>query len=557
MDQLNPYSATLTQSDASGGAQAMLMATGLTREDLNKPQIGIGSVWYEGNPCNMHLNDLAAEVKAGVESMDLIGFRFNSVGVSDGISMGTAGMRYSLPSRELIADSVETVMSAQWYDGAVLIPGCDKNLPGCLIGALRVNRPTVIVYGGTIKPGCHKGKPVDIVSAFQSYGELIAGRMDAAERNDLLERACPGPGACGGMYTANTMAVALEAMGMSLPFSASTPAENNKKKDECNRAGRALRRLLRDDLKPRDIVTRQALENAMTTIVALGGSTNAILHMLAIAHAAEIEFSLDDIQHISNKTPLLGDLKPSGRFLMADLHRAGGTPAVLKRLLKHGLLHGDCLTVTGKTLEENLSLLAECSDNEVLRTWSEPLKTTGHLQVLFGNLAPEGSVAKITGKEGERFEGPARVFDTEHAMLEALKQGHIVAGDVVVIRYQGPKGGPGMPEMLSPTSAIVGAGLRDSVALLTDGRFSGGSHGFIVGHMSPEAQVGGPIALLNNGDWIIIDAVSRTLSVRLTDTELESRQSQWTPREAPVKRGALSKFIRTVQSASRGCVTDG
>ena len=558
MARLNKYSSVLTGSDRSGGAQAMLMATGLTQSDLQKPQIGVCSVWYEGNPCNMHLNGLALQVKTGVESSGLVGFRFNTVGVSDGISMGTTGMQYSLQSREIIADSIETVLQAQFYDGAVMIPGCDKNLPGCLMAAARVDRPTVIVFGGSIAPGCHQGKPVDIVSAFQSYGEMLAGRMTKGERKTLLQLACPGPGACGGMYTANSMAVAIETLGLALPYSSSNPAASKEKAEECANAGEIMLRLLQEDLRPSKILTRKAFENAIAAVVAFGGSTNVVLHLLAAAHAARVDLTLRDIRAISARTPLIADLKPSGRFLMADLHRVGGTPKVLRTLLDGKLLHPDCLTVTGKTLAENLAdVTALDVGQEVIRNLSAPLRSRGHLEVLFGNLAPGGAVAKITGKEGERFEGKAIVFDSEQAMLDGLEAGNIRAGHVVVIRYQGPKGGPGMPEMLSPTSAIVGSGLRSKVALITDGRFSGGSHGFIVGHISPEAQSGGPIALIQDGDTICIDAMSRSIELRISPDELQERQQSWTPPPIKTTRGTLGKYIRLVGPAEFGCVTDG
>ncbi|MBZ0112030.1 MAG: dihydroxy-acid dehydratase [Thermoanaerobaculia bacterium] len=553
---LNRYSRRLTEPPSQGGSQAMLQATGLPRRQLGLPQVGIASVWYEGNPCNMHLGDLAAEVKDGVEAADLIGMRFNTIGVSDGISMGTDGMSYSLPSRDLIADSVEMVMRAHYYDGIVALPGCDKNLPGCLIALARLDRPGLIVYGGTIRPGCLNGKVLDVVSAFQSYGEFVAGTIDDEERQRIVAHACPGAGACGGMYTANTMALAIEALGMSLPGSASTPAEDPAKVEECQRAGATLHRLLVQNLTPRQILTRTAFDNALTAIVAVGGSTNAVLHLIAIARAVGIELTLDDIQAVSDRTPLLGDFKPSGRFVMADLHEVGGSPALLRHLLDAGLLHGDCLTVTGETLADNLERYPRlAAGQEVVRPISQPLKATGHLQILRGNLAPEGAVAKITGKEGLRFSGPARVFDSEEEMLEGLALGQIEAGDVVVIRYEGPKGGPGMPEMLTPTSALVGAGLGGSVALLTDGRFSGGSHGFIIGHVTPEAQEGGPIALVQNGDRITLDAVERSITHHVSVEELVERRSLWRPRELQLS-GALARYVKCVSSASLGCVTD-
>jgi dihydroxy-acid dehydratase len=534
----------------------MLRAVGLSTEDLDRPQVGIASVWYEGNPCNMHLGDLAAEVKAGVEAADLVGLRFNTIGVSDGISMGTEGMSYSLPSRDLIADSIETVLRAHFYDGVVAIPGCDKNLPGCLIALARLDRPGLVVYGGTIRPGCLDGEPLDVVSAFQSYGQFVAGAIDDGQRRRILDKACPGAGACGGMYTANTMAIAIEALGMSLPGSSSTPAEDPGKMAECRETGAALRRLLELDLTPRQILTRAAFDNALTAVVAVGGSTNAVLHLIAIARAVGLELTLDDVQAISDRTPLLGDFKPSGRYLMEDLHRIGGTPALLRRLLDYGLLDGECLTVTGETVGHNLAVAQDLTPGQqVVRTRENPLKATGHLQILRGNLAPDGSVAKITGKEGTRFSGPARVFDAEEDMVQGLAAGEITAGDVVVIRYEGPKGGPGMPEMLTPTSAIVGAGLGGEVALITDGRFSGGSHGFIVGHITPEAQEGGPIALLRDGDRIVLEVETRSIRVELSDDEMALRRAAWSPRPQKLT-GVLARYVKCVSSASRGCVTD-
>ncbi len=535
----------------------MLYGTGLTPEDMDRPQVGIASVWWEGNTCNMHLNDLAAEVKQGVQRAGMVGMRFNTVGVSDGISMGTDGMSYSLQSRDLIADSIETVMAAQWYDANISIPGCDKNMPGCLIAMGRLNRPALMVYGGTIRPGHSRGRTLDVISAFQSYGEFIANRIDDATRADIVLHSCPGPGACGGMYTANTMASAIEALGMSLPYSSSTPATDPLKKEECLQAGAAILRLLEMDLKPRDIMTRQAFENAMVVVMALGGSTNAIIHLIAMARAVDVPLTLDDFQAVSDRVPLLADLKPSGRFVMEDLHRAGGTPAVMKSLLEGGLLEGDCVTVTGKTIRENLAgLPGLAAGQEVIRPLKDPIKATGHIRILRGNLAPGGAVAKITGKEGLRFEGPAHVFDSEEAMLAALEGGEIVKGEAVVIRFEGPKGGPGMPEMLTPTSAIVGAGLGEHVALLTDGRFSGGSHGFLIGHIVPEAQEGGPIALVRDGDWIVIDAEANTISVGLSGEELASRRAGWAMPPHKASRGTLARYIRTVKDASLGCVTD-
>ena len=557
MGRLNKYSSRLTETKSQGASQAMLYATGLDERDLKKAQVGIASVWFEGNPCNMHLLSLAGKVKEGVTAAGMVGFRFNTVGVSDGISMGTEGMSFSLQSRDLIADSIETVMGAQWYDANISIPGCDKNMPGCLIAMARLNRPALMVYGGTIRAGHLNGNKLDVVSAFQSYGEYLAGSIDEAKREAIVRHACPGAGACGGMYTANTMASAIEALGMALPYSSSTPAEDPGKLDECVRAGAAVRHLLERDLKPRDIMTRAAFENAMVVATALGGSTNAVLHLIAMARAAEVPLTVDDFQAVSNRVPLLADFKPSGQFVMEDLQDAGGVPAVMKRLLDAGLLNGDCLTVTGKTVRENLAPLPGLKAGQpIVRELSNPIKRTGHIQILKGNLAPEGAVAKITGKEGLRFSGPAKVFDSEEAMLHALEQHAIGAGDVVVIRYEGPKGGPGMPEMLTPTSAIMGAGLGKSVALITDGRFSGGSHGFIVGHITPEAQEGGPIGLVRDGDHITIDAERNELSVQVSDVELAARRQAWRMPPYKATRGTLARYIRTVKSASDGCVTD-
>ncbi len=540
--KLNTISSRITQPKSQGASQAMLYGAGLTKEDLDKAQVGIASVWYEGNSCNMHLLELSEEVKRGVKDAGLVGLRFNTVGVSDGISMGTDGMSYSLQSRDLIADSIETVMGAQWYDALVTIPGCDKNMPGCLMAMGRLNRPALMVYGGTIKAGCALGKPVDIVSAFQSYGEYLAGHIDEAQRQEIVRKSCPGAGACGGMYTANTMASAIEALGMSLPYSSSIPAVDAQKKEECVSVGQAIRNLLERDLKPRDIMTRAAFENAMVITIILGGSTNAVLHLIAIARAVGIKLELEDFQRVSDRIPFLADLKPSGRFVMEDLHRAGGIPAVMKMLLKHGLMDGSCMTVTGKTLAENVSNLPDlAAGQEIIAPLDKPLKPTGHLQILRGNLAPEGAVAKITGKEGLSFTGTARCFDSEELMLRALEEKKIKAGDVVVIRYEGPKGGPGMPEMLTPTSAIMGAGLGKDVALITDGRFSGGSHGFLVGHITPEAQVGGPIALLKDGDKITIDTTTSKMTVDISDQEMAKRRESWKMPPYKAERGTLYK----------------
>ena len=556
-EKLNKYSSRITEPKSQGASQAMLYGTGLKHEDMTKAEVGISSVWWEGNTCNMHLNDLAAMVKEGVQAAGLVGLRFNTIGVSDGISMGTDGMSYSLQSRDIIADSIETVMGAQWYDANISIPGCDKNMPGVLIAMGRVNRPALMIYGGTIKPGHYKDRTLDVVSAFQSYGEFIAGKIDDEEREQIVEHSCPGAGACGGMYTANTMASAIEAMGMSLPYSSSIPAVDPGKREECLQAGKAIRYLLEQDIKPRDIMTREAFENALVIVMALGGSTNAVLHLIAMARSVDVPLTIDDVQAVSDRIPFLADLKPSGKYVMEDLHNVGGTPAVMKYLLAEGLLNGDCLTVTGKTIAENLAELPELKQGQdVFMPLDKPIKETGHIQILKGNLAPGGSVAKITGKEGLRFEGPARVYDCEENMLAGLENNEIQKGEVVVIRYEGPKGGPGMPEMLTPTSAIMGAGLGNDVALITDGRFSGGSHGFIIGHVVPEAQEGGPIGLIQNGDMITIDAKNKSLSVDLSDAELEARRTTWKMPAYKATRGTLYKYIKNVKTASEGCVTD-
>jgi dihydroxy-acid dehydratase len=554
---LNKFSSRITQPKSQGASQAMLYATGMVEEDMGKAQVGIASMWYDGNPCNMHLLRLAEKVKEGVQAAGMVGLRFNTIGVSDGIAMGTDGMSYSLQSRDLIADSIETVMAAQWYDANISLPGCDKNMPGCIMAMARLNRPSLMIYGGTIRAGCMDGKKLDVVSAFQSYGEYLAGNIDEPTRSAIVRHSCPGAGACGGMYTANTMASAIETLGMTLPYSSSTPAEDPLKLEECYRAGAAIRNLLELDLKPRDIMTREAFENAMVVVSVLGGSTNAVLHLIAIARSAGVPLTIDDFQKVSGRTPLLADFKPSGKFVMEDLHTVGGLPAVHKMLLEEGLLNGDCQTVTGKTLRENLeNLPGLLAGQEIVRPLSDPIKPTGHLQILRGNLAPEGAVAKITGKEGLSFSGPARVYDSEEDMLRGLENHEIGKGDVIVIRYEGPKGGPGMPEMLTPTSAIVGAGLAKDVALITDGRFSGGSHGFIVGHVTPEAQEGGPIALIRTGDRITIDATRNQISVQLTDRELDQRRQEWRMPPYKATRGTLAKYIRLVQSASLGCTTD-
>jgi dihydroxy-acid dehydratase len=554
---LNKYSSRVTQPRSQGASQAMLYGIGLTDADLQKPQVGICSMWYEGNTCNMHLDRLASDVKDGVQAAGMVGLRFNTIGVSDGLSMGTDGMSFSLPSRDLIADSIETVMGAQWYDALVTVPGCDKNMPGSIIAMARMNRPSLMVYGGTIRAGFAQGKPRDIISAFQSYGEYIAGTITDEQRLDIVRHSCPGAGACGGMYTANTMAVAIEALGLSLPYSSSTPAEEPGKADECRRAGAAVYALLEKDLKPRDILTRKSFENALTLVMAVGGSTNAVLHLMAIAKAAQVDLSLADFQKASDRVPLLADLKPSGKYVQEDLHSVGGTPAVMKYLLERGFLHGDCMTVTGKTLGENIDNLPSLAPGQqIIQTVENPVLPRGHIRILTGNLAPEGSVAKITGKEGERFTGTAKVYDSEEAMLAGLEKGDITKGHVVVIRYEGPKGGPGMPEMLTPTSAIMGAGLGADVALMTDGRFSGGSHGFIIGHITPEAQDGGTIALVRDGDRISIDAVTCELKVDVDDKELAARRAAWKAPALKVTGGVLGKYVRLVRSASEGCVTD-
>lgn len=555
--KLNKYSKTVTQDDTQPAAQAMLHAIGLTKEDFFKPIIGIASTGYEGNPCNMHLNDLAKLVKEGTKQEDVIGLIFNTIGVSDGISMGTPGMRYSLPSRDLIADSMETVVQAMSYDGLITVVGCDKNMPGALIAMIRLDRPSILVYGGTIDSGCYKGQKLDVVSAFEAWGSKVAGTMTQIDYESIVEKACPGAGACGGMYTANTMASAIEALGMTLPFNASNPALSDAKQEESVRAGAAIRNLLEKDIKPSDIITRKSLENAIRLVTILGGSTNAVLHFLAIARAANIDFTLQDFQKISDTTPFLADLKPSGKYLMEDVHAVGGIPAVLKYLLRKGLLHGDCLTVTGKTIAENLLDVADLSEGQdVIKPIENPIKVTGHLRMLYGNLAKDGSVAKITGKEGLLFSGKAKVFEGEYDANDGIRDGKVVKGDVVVIRYEGPKGGPGMPEMLKPTAAIIGAGLGKDVALITDGRFSGGTHGFVVGHITPEAQEGGVIALVKDGDIITINAETNSIELEVSEEELQKRKEQWTAPDLKFARGVLYKYAKTVSSASKGCVTD-
>ena len=553
----NRYSKTVTQDSSQPAAQAMLHAIGLSDDDFQKPFVGIASTGYEGNPCNMHLNDLAVEIKKGTEEANLVGLIFNTIGVSDAISMGTPGMRFSLPSRDIIADSMETVMGGMSYDGMVAVVGCDKNMPGSVMAMLRLNRPSIMVYGGTIASGCVANKKLDIVSAFEAWGEKVSGLINEAEYKEVIQNACPGAGACGGMYTANTMASAIEVMGLALPFNSSNPAVSSEKMVECVAAGKAMKLLIEKDIKPKDIVTKKSLENAIRLVTVLGGSTNAVLHFLAIARAAEVDFTLADFQRISDTTPFLADLKPSGKFLMEDVHRVGGIPAVIKFMLEHNMLHGDCLTVTGKTLAENMADVPSLADGQkVIRPLNNPIKETGHIRILFGNLASEGAVAKITGKEGLSFEGPARVYDGEFAANAGIKSGEVQKGEVVVIRYEGPRGGPGMPEMLKPTAAIMGAGLGKDVALITDGRFSGGTHGFVVGHITPEAQLGGTIGLIENGDIIRIDAETNELYVKITDAELEARRAAWEVPNLKVNKGVLYKYARSVATASKGCVTD-
>ena len=557
MKKLNKYSRVITQDNSQPAAQAMLYAIGFSDEDFEKPLIGIASTGYEGNPCNMHLNKLALDVKSGVESIDYVGLIFNTIGVSDGISMGTPGMRYSLPSRDIIADSVETVVQAMSYDGLITVVGCDKNMPGALMGMIRLNRPSILLYGGTIDSGCHKNKKLDIVSAFEAWGSNVSGKIDNNEYRSIIKKSCPGSGACGGMYTANTMASAIEALGMSMPYSSSIPANDDQRKNISKEAGKAIKLIIEQDIKPLDIINKKSIENAVTTVVALGGSTNAVLHFLAIARAAKIDFTLDDFQRISDKTPFIADLKPSGKYLMEDLHEIGGIPIVLKYLLESGFLHGECLTVTGKSLKENLNNVDVLKfDQDVIRSIEKPIKPTGHIRILYGNLAEEGSVAKITGKEGLQFTGPAKVYDSEEDANNGIKNGQVERGDVVVIRYVGPKGGPGMPEMLKPTAGIMGAGLGKHVALITDGRFSGGTHGFVVGHITPEAQVGGTIALIKNGDEISIDASENNINLHISKQEIIDRKKSWIQPKIKASSGSLFKYANVVSSASKGCVTD-
>lgn len=557
-NELNKYSKTLTQDATQPAAQAMYYGIGLTDADMAKPQVGIASMGYDGNTCNMHLNDLAAIVKKGVWDAQMVGLIFNTIGVSDGMSNGTPGMRYSLVSRDVIADSIEAICGAQYYDGIIAIPGCDKNMPGSLIAMGRLNRPSIMVYGGTIAPGHYKGQDLNIVSAFEALGQKLAGELDEADFKGIIQHACPGAGACGGMYTANTMASAIEALGMSLPYSSSNPALSPEKKQECVDAGKAILHLLEKDIKPSDIMTRKAFENAITIIMVLGGSTNAVLHIIAMAKSVGVDVTQDDFQTISDRVPVLADFKPSGKYLMQDLHQYGGVPAVMKYLIKVGLLHGDCLTVTGKTLAENLAAVPDLDfdQQKIIKPLSHPVKPTGHLQILYGNLASGGSVAKISGKEGELFEGPARVFDGEEELIAGIHSGRIKAGDVVVIRQVGPRGAPGMPEMLKPTSAIIGAGLGKSVALITDGRFSGGTHGFVVGHITPEAFVGGLIALVEDNDVIELNVATKKMTLKVDDETIAARRAKWVAPKLKVTKGLLFKYAQCVKDASQGCVTD-
>ncbi len=554
----NKFSRVVTKDDSPPAAQAMLHAIGLSEEDFDKPFIGIASTGYEGNPCNMHLNDLSVKIKNSISASEYVGLIFNTIGVSDGISMGTFGMRYSLPSRDIIADSMETVVQAMSYDGLVTVVGCDKNMPGALMAMLRLDRPSILVYGGTIDSGCYNNKELDVVSAFEAWGEKVSGKIDDKEYKNVIKNACPGAGACGGMYTANTMASAIEALGMSLPYNSSNPAISNEKVSECAQLGSAIKLLIEKDIKPSDIVTKKSLENALRLITVLGGSTNAVLHFLAISRAANLDLSIDYFQEISDSTPYIANLKPSGKYLMKDLHKIGGVPSVLKYMLENNMLNGDCMTVTGKTLEENLSKIKspDLKSSDIIFPLSNPIKESGHIQILKGNLAEEGCVAKITGKEGLKFSGPAKVFDSEFECLTAIAESRVNKGDVVVIRYEGPKGGPGMPEMLKPTSAIMGAGLGKDVALITDGRFSGGTHGFVVGHIVPEAFDGGVIAIVENGDMITIDSENNQIFVDLSDDEIKNRIKNWSKPDFKIKKGILYKYVKSVSNASNGCVTD-
>ena len=554
----NKFSRVVTKDDSQPAAQAMLHAIGLSEEDFDKPFIGIASTGYEGNPCNMHLNDLSVKIKNSISASEYVGLIFNTIGVSDGISMGTFGMRYSLPSRDIIADSMETVVQAMSYDGLVTVVGCDKNMPGALMAMLRLDRPSILVYGGTIDSGCYNNKELDVVSAFEAWGEKVSGKIDDKEYKSVIKNACPGAGACGGMYTANTMASAIEALGMSLPYNSSNPAISKEKVSECAQLGSAIKLLIEKDIKPSDIVTKESLENALRLITVLGGSTNAVLHFLAISRAANLDLSIDYFQEISDSTPYIANLKPSGKYLMKDLHKIGGVPSVLKYMLENNMLNGDCMTVTGKTLEENLSKIKspDLKSSDIIFPLSNPIKESGHIQILKGNLAEQGCVAKITGKEGLKFSGPAKVFDSEFECLTAIAESRVNKGDVVVIRYEGPKGGPGMPEMLKPTSAIMGAGLGKDVALITDGRFSGGTHGFVVGHIVPEAFDGGVIAIVENGDMITIDSENNQIFVDLSDDEIKNRIKNWSKPDLKIKKGILYKYVKSVSNASNGCVTD-
>lgn len=555
--ELNKYSKRLTQDETQPASQAMLYGVGLTEEDMQKAQVGVVSMGYDGNTCNMHLNGLAEKVKASVWKEDLVGLIYHTIGISDGISNGTEGMRYSLVSREIIADSIESVAGAHYYDGLVTVPGCDKNMPGAIMAMGRLNRPSLMIYGGTIASGCYKDQKLNIVSSFEALGQRFAGNISDEDYKGVIKNSCPGAGACGGMYTANTMSSAIEALGMSLPYSSSNPAVSEEKNDECAQAGKAIRKLLEMDLKPRDIMTKKSFENAIRLITVLGGSTNAVMHLIAIAHSVDIDLTLADFQRITDETPFLADLKPSGKYLMEDLHEVGGIPSVMKFMLEKGLLHGDCLTVTGYTVAENLANVPSLKEGQkVIREVNNPIKPQGHLQMLFGNLAEEGAVAKITGKEGEKFEGHAIVFNDEFSAIKGIQDGSVKPGHVIVIRFEGPKGAPGMPEMLKPTSAIMGAGLGKTVAMITDGRFSGGSHGFVVGHVTPEAQVGGTIALVQDGDPITIDAIDNKITLDIAKEEIARRRAAWSAPELKVKRGALYKYAKTVGSASQGCVTD-
>lgn len=557
MGEYNRYSKTITEDISQPSSKAMLIGAGLTDEDLKLPQVGIASAGWEGNPCNMHLNELALYVKQGLKKEKLLGLIFNTIGVSDALSMGTTGMRYSLPSRDLIADSIESVASAQWYDAVVPVMGCDKNMPGAVMAMLRLNRPSLMIYGGSMYSGKYGDKKINILSTLEAYGQKLAGTITEQELDDIIHHACPGAGSCGGMYTANTMSVAVEAMGLSMPYSSSNPAMSAEKKQECLNAGAAIKKLIKENILPSQIISKKSLENAIVMTMIMGGSTNAVLHLLAIARTAKIDLSLEDFQRISDATPLLADMKPSGKYLMEDVHSIGGTPAIMKMVLDAGYLHGDCLTVTGKTLAENLATVAPLNDTlQLMRSFKEPIKPTGHLQMLYGNIAPQGAVAKITGKEGEFFEGTAIVFDSETATIEAIQNAEIKKGNVIVIRYEGPKGGPGMPEMLKATAAIMGAGLGNDVAFLTDGRFSGGTHGFVIGHITPEAMDGGPIALIENGDRIIIDITKNRVDVKVSEALLEQRRKIWKAPSPRYQSGALLKYSYLVASASEGCVTD-